>query len=430
MTKWSGLAPAVDAHLKRWAEAKDNEHLVKLAYEIPDTGDTEALARTVLASPWIYTWIKFGLSYGLPDEQGIPRIAVEMREDAMTVKEAITAPVSDGQTTGFIGDEPKVVTIEGQTIAGREQFSGGAAGFMQGVNLAERELKMLRAATTHYVSAEVVAEVTLAAELAEPEPLFGTDLFCPAGFAVFEAPVHMPDLDPDTGLPDPRLTVYLRAMGWQAHGGIMNMKSGKTLEGVTIFFYTTKEDFRDGYLASLNASGREAQFSWEDVAEGFVPVEVLPWAFGVDWSVREQVGYVPGTVPSPVGAERRWFLAFMRLCWQEVIVHHRESFKRADYRRWDRMAKAKELLDYTTLRLRRHVDPNPQRESGTGIPLEHRVLVRAHWRRQYLPSMGPARLPDGTMNPESHRLCWIERHWRGPEDGPIGAMHSATSVVQ
>jgi len=289
----------------------------------------------------------------------------------------------------------------------------------------------LRHATTHYVSAEVIHEVSLAAELAEPEPLFGTDLFCPCGFAVFETPVVMPDLDPDTGVTSDDLVVHIRAMGWRAHGGIRASASGAFTEGVTIFLYTTKEDFREGYLPSLAKLGKKAPFDWEEVAEGFIPVEVIPWCFGAEWTTRESAGYVKGTVPTPVGAERRWFLAFMRLCWQEIIVHRRENFKRAQYRQWDRLAKRKELLDYTTLRLRRLVDPQHRfEETGTGIPLDHRVLVRAHWRRQYIPSLGPARLADGSMDPNTHRLIWIEKHWRGPEDGPIGAMHSATSVIR
>lgn len=75
------------------------------------------------------------------------------------------------------------------------------------------------------------------------------------------------------------------------------------------------------------------------------------------------------------------------------------------------------------------VDPNYQ-PTGMGIPLEHRVKVRGHWRRVYVRSLGPARLEDGTMNPDSHRLTWIESHWRGPEEGQLGAMHSATSVIR
>jgi hypothetical protein len=88
------------------------------------------------------------------------------------------------------------------------------------------------------------------------------------------------------------------------------------------------------------------------------------------------------------------------------------------------------MLDYTVLRLRRQYDPAGMPETGTGLPLDRRQLVRAHWTRQWYGSLGPARLPDGSMNPESHRLVWIEAYWRGPEDGPPGPIHPATSFTR
>ena len=159
---------------------------------------------------------------------------------------------------------------------------------------------------------------------------------------------------------------------------------------------------------------------------------MIPWRFGVEWSPRDDdINYhIPGTVPSPVAFQRRWFFAFMRLCWQEIIVRHATHEPRQAHRRWERFAKRKELLDYTTLRLRRIVDPY-YTPTGMGLPLDHRVKVRAHWHYAYCSSLGgPARLPDGTMDPATHRLVWIESYWKGPEDGPIGAMHPATSVTR
>jgi hypothetical protein len=293
---------------------------------------------------------------------------------------------------------------------------------------------MLDAAVTHYVSAEVVEEVTWAAEEAFPEPLFPTDLFTPSGFAVFEKPVRVVDLNVDTGLPDPRVHVDVRAIGWHRHGNIRSPKDGTIDEGVTLFMYTTPDDYIEGYVKELAATGSEYKdpATQDDVEGAFLPLEVIPWRFGIEWEPKpDTINYhIPGMVPSPVAFQRRWFFAFMRLCWQEIIVRHADHEPRQAHRRWERFAKRKELLDYTTLRLRRVVDPLYE-PSGFGIPLDHRVKVRAHWRRVYVPSIGgPARLPDGTMNPVNHRAVWIEEHWRGPEDGPVGALHSATSVVR
>ena len=159
---------------------------------------------------------------------------------------------------------------------------------------------------------------------------------------------------------------------------------------------------------------------------------MIPWRFGVEWAPRaDDVNYhVPGTVPSPVAFQRRWFFAFMRLMWQEIIVRHATHEPRHTHRRWERLAKRKELLDYTTLRLRRVVDPTYE-PTGMGLPVgPPGVGAGALAAARGFRSLGPARLPDGTMDPITHRLVWIEAHWRGPEDGPIGPMHTATSFVR
>lgn len=417
MTRWSGLAPAVDAHLARWAVSERAAQIVGPLWRndrISDREMKDLLARLERNEVGMH-WQIFSLSYGLPDEQGVPVPGVDWirHEDN--------------------ADRGTVVVKDGSTISGREQFTRSQSSVMQGMLMIRREYDMLNAATSHYVSAEVVDEVTYAAEEAFPEPLFDTDLFTPAGFAVLEKPVQVVDLDSKTGVPEPRVHVQVRAIGWHRHPGILSTSDGSVGDGVSIFLYTTADDYNGpgGYVEQCAAIGIETDLAGS--AGDFIPIEVIPWRFGVEWDVRpgDIVHHIPGTVPGPVAFERRWLFAFLRLCWQEIIVHRAsEDVKRPQRRRWERMTKRKELLDYTTLRLRRVVDPNyvPQ---GIGDPLDHRVLVRSHWRRVYVPSLGgPARRPDGTMDPTNHRLVWVERHWRGPEDAPLGAMHSATSVVR
>lgn len=426
MTRWSGLAPAVDAHLARWAMSERAAQIVAPLWgdntSLPDREIKDLLAR-VQDNEVAMHWQVFSLSYGLPDQHGVPIPGVEW-------------VANDGSGEPRLSDSPRTGTLvmkDGATISGREQFEGRPGSATQGMLMIRREYEMLSAATSHYVSAEVVDEVTWAAEEAFPEPLFETDLFTPAGFAVLEKPVQVVDLNSATGLPDPRVHVPVRAIGWHRHSGILSTSDGTIGDGVSIFLYTTADDYNapGGYVDQCAAIGIETEPAR---SEGdFIPIEVIPWRFGVEWDVRpgDVAHHIPGTVPGPVAFERRWLFAFLRLCWQEIIVHRASAdVKRPQRRRWERFAKRKELLDYTTLRLRRVVDPNyvPQ---GMGDPLDHRVLVRSHWRRVYVPSLGgPARRPDGTMDPTNHRLVWVERHWRGPEDAPLGAMHSATSVVR
>jgi hypothetical protein len=394
--KWSGLAPAVNAHLARWRTSNQAMPLVRRAKAQSHISEwkTDALM-AALQNPWVYHWMLFAASYGIVNDEGQPMASLAIQD--------------------------------GQTASGREQFKSEEMAIGQGIHLAEREHFMLSHAVTHYVSAEVLNEIDEAAELAEYEPLFHTDLFVPNGFAVFERPIVFPDLDPDSGRPHPTIKVHVRAIGWNSEPAIWNEKGQASIPGVSVFFYTTNDDYATGFYHTMTEAGLEPPFLPEEAADGLIPLEVIPWCFGVSWEPREEVGYRPGTVPTPIAMQRRWFLAFMRLMWQEIIVRHPQSVGRAESRRW--MRAKKPVLDYTVLRLRREVDPL-YKTPGGGVALDMRIRVRGHWRHQYYPSLGEARHADGTMNPESHRLIWIEPFWKGPEDAPLGPLHSATSVVR
>ena len=428
---WSGLAPAVDAHLERWRIIRRIQAATKATVGGETEAERDRNARRALVqvadTDAGRRWLVFARSYGLPGTDGKPQPSFKLvdRDTGEEVEDLDEATAMRAQTATF-GD--------GSTVSGREQFVDTGASLSTGLLLLQREYMMLDAATTHYVSAEVIDEVTFAAEESFPEPLFPTDMITPAGFAVLEKPLRIVDLHVDTGLPDPRVHTDIRAIGWHAHDGIRSPKDDTTGMGVTLFCYTTPRDYLDGYVEEAKAAYGRENDGWaeeNDVEGPFMPLEVIPWRFGAEWEPRPDdiAFHIPGTVPSPVAYQRRWFFAFMRLCWQEIIVRRAEPVGRHEHRRWDRMAQRKELLDYTTLRLRRVVDPDYE-PTGMGVPLDHRVKVRAHWRRQWIASLGPARLPDGTMDPATHRLVWIEAHWRGPEDGPIGALHSATVVTR
>lgn len=405
-TQWSGLAPAVDAHLNRWAHVDRHvavaEQVVAIQARPHSHDEVQRLAQKWIDTELGRQWVTFAMSYGVPDADGKP------------VQGA--------------------VTMDGDTISGREQFEADTVALWSGAKLAAREHRMLTNAVSHYVSADVIDEVTMAANLAESEPIFETDLFTPYGFAVFEEPIELIDLDMRTGAVSDHLIVHVRAVGWCPEDsiGVYDDDDFELKPGITLFAYTTAYDYEHGFMTSMTADEID---EWgtghpDQLSPGLIPIDVIPWRFGREWEGRSEAAHIPHTVPHGVAQLRRFFLAFMRLCWQEIIVKHTSHAGRAERRRWERLAKRKELLDYTVLRLRRLVDPDYEAMLGVGLPLDHRVLVRGHWRRQYMPSFGPARLDDGTMNPESHRLVWIQEHWRGPDDGPLGAMHSATSVTR
>lgn len=386
MKDYQGIGAAVNMHLARFGVA-DRE--IASARRLLDKRDADALAGFA-RHPWGRNWTTFGGSYGVPGRDGKPMA--------------------------------NIVTVEEATITGREQYAAEGIAAFQGAGIGIREHDMLSKAVSHYVSGEIVDEVTEAALLAGPEPLFHTDLFTPFGFALLEKPLIVPDLDGDLGVVSETETVPIRAFAW----------STAEMTSMSLIDSTDPADLqlRPGITIWLYSTAADMDIPPEDLTmPDLFPVEVAPWMFGKSWEPRNVNYSMPGTVPVPVAYERRWFLAFMRLCWQEIIVRHPYRPDRAQSRRWERFSKRKELLDYTVLRLRREVDPN-YRPTGEGAPLDHRVVVRGHWKRQHFPSLGVARMPDGAMNPESHRLIWVERHIRGHEFLPMGAEHSATSVVR
>jgi hypothetical protein len=129
---------------------------------------------------------------------------------------------------------------------------------------------------------------------------------------------------------------------------------------------------------------------------------------------------------------RRWFLSFTRLTWQRLVVAEDLKASRAERRRWERAGKPLEDGYMKVLQLRRrerplHVSQEDEEREWT---LNHRIIVRGHWRRQWYSSMGEARNEDGSMNPESHRLIWVEPHVRGPDDRPLVLGASISAVVR
>jgi hypothetical protein len=395
--EWSGLAPAVDAHLSLWAH---RDRAIQFANAFDETRHHDDFARWINTVPGL-SWTKFAASYGVIGENG--------------------APMAD------------ILTLDGETISGREQMRADHAAIQKGVSLAQHEHEMLARGVSHYVSAEVVAEISEAASLAHNEPIYDTDVFTPHGFAVLETPAVFSDLHPYTGEPSD-IEVHIRAVGWTLIDRVGTTTPGDLAlkPGVMVFLYTTRDDFTNGYFRTCIDNGIEPPYGPEVVEDGFIPMEVLSWQFGRPWDTRPGAfAHIPGTVPSTVGEQRRWFYAFQRLMWQRIIVPQRASTNRQTARRWERDTQGrKPVLDYTVLRLRRAVDPNYE-PTGTGAPLEHRVKVRGHWKFVYLPGSGiPARDENGAQIPESHRWMWIEAHWKGPEDGPVGAMEWATAVIR
>lgn len=130
---------------------------------------------------------------------------------------------------------------------------------------------------------------------------------------------------------------------------------------------------------------------------------------------------------------RVFITALFRLMWQKVLPRDPWTPRRHERRQFDRLRK--HVLDgetYKVVHLRRYDGGTRYEDRHTqesdGLWRRQACVVRGHVRDQYYPTLGPARLPDGTRNPFSHRRIWIDAHIRG--DGVPVLKHNLTAVVR
>lgn len=421
MGRWSGAAAAYDAHLSRWALARhDHEWVQNTLDRFLKTGVDGQRMFVPDQHRVLSAWAVFAGSWGRPREDG-----------------SVEPPAWHDRDTGL-------TLLDEATISGKEQPlptdpSDGREVMGRAMNLLARESVALFEATTHYMAAPIVAKITEAAAEAVPEPLFDTDLHDRHGLVVFEEPVILPDLHPDTGVVDPRIRMPIRAIGWSPEPEIdcADPLTGgrRRVPGTMLWLYTTYDDYDRVYRPSLAQVGvvtdaSEKRFGFR--RDELVAVDVCPWAFGTPWKENDAVTHEDATVPSNVAYARRWFMTFMRFCWQTLLIPDAQPLSKKAAARWRSEARRRPLQDVTVLRLRRVVNPerDDRPQGGEGPDLDHRVLVRGHWRRQWFRSLGPAYLPDGVWNEASHRLVWIDEHWRGPDDAPVGAVRHLSVLTR
>jgi hypothetical protein len=413
--QWSGLAPAVDAHIHRMQVMRREQAAFRMKLL---SGKPLVLNDVIETMPRLGQWITFAHSYGMPQADGsvAPGVAMRAHEDGHLIS-----------------------VQEESTIAGRQQFDMNdmRVAFVQMIT--SQELLALENSVSHYISGDVINLVTMAAEEAEPEPLFHTDIYTPRGFAVLEKPVVLPDLHPDTGEVMEDIKVAVRAFMWFPTEVVSTHADGirRAGPGVQMIIYSTNEDYTNIYMPSYErAMGHphpltgEMLFSHLTHPFDFYVLDVLPWAFGSPWVLRQGATHQDGTIIPSVAYFRRWFMTLMRFCWQEILVPGEQKLDRAAAKRLLRSGKPKR--DYTVLRLRRvYIDKKyDEAMVGTGQELTYRLKVRGHWKRQHYPKLGPARNIDGSWNADSHRLIWIDPYWKGPEDGELGPEHAATAITR
>ena len=425
MSRWSGLGPAVNTHIKRWNTVTTEWDRIDQMF---DKGGIAILPTRQF--PIAGEWDHFAKSWGIPQADGSVLIMGEKVDDS-------------------------------GTIHGRQQWNASEASRASAHQFMRREAQMLHSAETVYVTAEIIDAIDDNSQTMQPEPLWETDLFTPSGLAFFERPLLVPDLHPLTGEATDYLHVGIRALGWVQIDNIgagidvgakdndgSVITEGDYGPGIMMFLYTTPDDFhiyRDSYLRAVEKGlidiGKDrfdpdhqkiVDPRFAGVARDALLInDVLPWRYGRDWTIRPQPFHEPGKVDGVVAHVRRWVLTLMRFCWQRILVPHRSRVSPKTLKKLEGITRGRPRRDFTVLRLRRAESTSTESDAtGTGVPLGYRSRTRGHWRRQYYPSLGPARSEDGSFNQESHRLIPIEPFWRGPADAPLGPLHSATVVVR
>ena len=277
---------------------------------------------------------------------------------------------------------------------------------------------------TTYVSPEIMDLLCHAAHMMEPEMIRREDLIAPNGMIVFGRPIVLDDPKYTTG------SVGWTAVGWKTTENVQKA-DGTADKGVTLLLYSdggTMAEAVDRILG--NRSVEERETSKANLLENknwLVSLDFHATSFSQTWTDADHPEIEGDLVAAPdVAFMRKFFLSLMRFCWQEILVRkpYAQEVHRSERRRVDReVAKCPWDGTVTTLVLRRSRRTSDG-SSSTGNGLDHRILVRGYWRRQWYKELGEQ------SDPEARRQVYINPHIRGPEDGPLLIKHQVTAVVR
>jgi hypothetical protein len=290
-----------------------------------------------------------------------------------------------------------------------------------------------------YISGDIVDLLATASATLDNEALQLEDLIAPSGFCYLEKPLIVGDYHPETG--EFRNDINI---GWRGFAWDFGTEEDGTL-GVSFLIYTDYGCFRHIYLPSLHAATGEdttdhyvgsSVFRDEDL----LACDMMRWGLGTPWEnvgginaeeIIDRLANNADGKPKPVNPHiaffRKFFLTMMRFCWQELLISEPATIPRPL-----RRAAVRELatdMTMNVLRLRR-VKHSSGAGTGDGVRLDHRIVVRGHWRNQHYPTFGPAYSADGSYNASSHRRIWIDPHIKGPEDAPFINKHKVNALVR
>jgi hypothetical protein len=381
---------------------------------------------------------------------------IDTHAGGVTVPQLAAAPPTMRQRLRLMSSMAAVLaddgTVNGVSVATQrdsDEIVTTQGNINRATGLVNTEYDILNRGETHYVSHHIMATVAAAADQCGDEPLFPTDLPAQQGLIVFEYPLLIPDLHPDTGEIVPELEMPVRAIAWGQSDGVYTPKgdgSGLSVPMPGIFYalYTDAETWRALFVPSIQRVLPDVWAESEDLytddppdRDPFWCVDSSGWTYAIPWRRSTALGPTEarelGETHQTVAYVRRFLLALWRFQWQRILIPETYRPSRHETKRAHRAGLALEDGYVKVLRLRRHVEAEARGEhvdAGDPLAYDHQWLVRGHPRRQWFPSLGPARNEDGSFNVDSHRLIWIEPHTKGNPYAPLVVGHNVTAVVR
>lgn len=278
------------------------------------------------------------------------------------------------------------------------------------LSIAAMEANKLNRARTYWITADMQAVISHAAETMPSQRLQANDLPSPYGFVWFEQVIEQLDR---RGQP-----VSWRAMSWMP-ARARAADSDRSIPAVHLSFYTDVMDHAEGEFQpqSLPHSHHLTDAYMSDWMGAGNPRLLLlheaAWAFGHDYHNVEFPdfdGQDPEVAARSAEAAEFYFLRFVAAMWtitqQRIAASSSQHIPRTVLRpAQDHLAVPAEII---LVDLRRVDRPRRDAAGDAGeVMWTHRWWVDGHWRNQYLPSTG------------GHRLQWIDGFVKGPDDRPL-----------
>lgn len=241
-----------------------------------------------------------------------------------------------------------------------------------------------------WVGADVLELVEHAAETWQPELIYLDDLFIPAGFALFERPLAILDVNGKT--------LTYRAVSWMLAEHRTEDGARVTADGAMMLALWSHQQDPDDFIAK----GELGRIGGSDLVLAHVDAVI----FGSDSILRE---------PTNAGLIKQ-VQVLWRLAKQEIVVAGHERVSRPT---WKRAASWKQIKHVTVLTLRKahaRTYEGDERE----VEWSHRWMVSGHWRNQ------PYKINGETV----HRQIWIAPYVKGPDDKPLVVKQRAVEFVR